>query len=181
MRGAKPLSCLIMITYFLIYPSFLSTSTVECLVYNVGDSENWNTGVNYLSWLHKYNFSVGDTLVFNYVLTQHNTCVVTQATYQSCNSSSGVLARYESGNDQIVLNEAKKYWFICDVPGHCSGGMRFGINVNDHNNDANNTAPDLPVPGMDQNSGTKTRGASLLIYSIAALLAFLLNLLHNTP
>lgn len=83
--------------------------------------------------------------VFNYVLTQHNTCVVTQATYQSCNSSSGVLARYESGNDQIVLTEAKKYWFICDVPGHCSGGMRFGINVNDNNT----AAPDLPS-GMDQ-------------------------------
>lgn len=61
MKEAKPLSCFIMI-YFLIYPLFLSTGTVESLVYNVGDSENWNTGVNYLSWLQKYNFSVGDTL-----------------------------------------------------------------------------------------------------------------------
>lgn len=80
-----------------------------------------------------------------------------------------MLARYESGNDQIVLTEAKKYWFICDVPGHCSGGMRFGSNVNDN---INNTAPDLP--GMDQNSGKKNGGASLLVYSMAALLAFIL-------
>ncbi|XP_074364217.1 basic blue protein-like [Apium graveolens] len=172
MEGAKPVSCFMKI-FFLIYCSFLSTSTVESLVYNVGDSENWNTGVNYLSWLQKYNFSVGDTLVFNYVLTQHNTCVVTQATYQSCNSSTGVLARYETGNDQIVLNEAKKYWFICDVPDHCSGGMRFGINVNDINN---NTTADVPS-GMDQNSATKKRDASLLVYSVAASLAFLLKVL----
>lgn len=100
--------------------------------------------------------------------------MVSQATYQSCNSSSGVLARYESGNDQIVLNEAKKYWFICDVPGHCSGGMRFAINVYDNNNNNNNNNNNTAVlpPSTDQSSGTKgSWHATLLIFSIAASLA----------
>ena len=59
MKQAQGLSCFMIL---IIYPIFLSTSIVESLVYNVGDSENWNTGVNYLSWSQKYNFTVGDTL-----------------------------------------------------------------------------------------------------------------------
>lgn len=66
---------------------------------------------------------------FTYVKGQHNAYEVTEDTYRSCNVSSGVLAKYESGNDQIKLKQAKKYWFICNVPGHCLGGMRFSIDV----------------------------------------------------
>lgn len=76
MEGARPLSCFMMIIYLLICPLFVSTSTIESLVYNVGDSENWNTGVNYLSWLQKYNFSVGDTLGQHSV--QPLSCIICQ-------------------------------------------------------------------------------------------------------
>jgi hypothetical protein len=66
---------------------------------------------------------------FRYVKGQHNAYEVREATYRSCDASSGVLAKYESGDDQVKLRQAKKYWFICNVPGHCLGGMRFGIDV----------------------------------------------------
>ena len=64
---------------------------------------------------------------------QHNTYEVTENTYRSCDVTSGVLAKYESGDDQVKLKQAKKYWFSCNVPGHCLGGMRFSIDVKETN------------------------------------------------
>lgn len=68
--------------------------------------------------------------VFKYIAGQHNAYEVTEATYKSCNDSSGVLARYNSGDDKVRLTEVRKYWFICTINGHCLGGMRFTIEVN---------------------------------------------------
>ncbi|KAF8377789.1 hypothetical protein HHK36_031174 [Tetracentron sinense] len=81
---------------------------------------------------------------------QHNTFEVNEEAYRSCNSSTGVLAKYESGHDQVTLTEAKKYWFICDIAGHCLGGMRFSINVTEWRPNTNSTstseAPVQPCP-----------------------------------
>ncbi|KAK1324993.1 hypothetical protein QJS10_CPA01g00366 [Acorus calamus] len=95
----------------------------------VGDAEGWDTGINYLSWSQKYNFTVGDVLDFNYVKSQHNAYEVTEDTYRSCDGSKGVVNKYESGQDKVTLTEEKKYWFICNVSGHCLGGMKVGIEV----------------------------------------------------
>lgn len=65
---------------------------------------------------------------------------VAEDTYRSCDASSGVLAKYESGEDQVALDKVKRYWFICNIEGHCLGGMRFGIQVNEANNVTNSTA-----------------------------------------
>ncbi|PON45076.1 Cupredoxin [Parasponia andersonii] len=121
----------------IIYTLFLNGATSE--VYVVGDGDEWNSQANFLSWSTKYNFTVGDILVFKYVKGQHNVYEVEEDTFRSCDSSSGVLEKYESGNDQVKLTEAKKYWFICDVSGHCLGGMRFGIDVKQANPSSDNT------------------------------------------
>ncbi|KAL5856128.1 hypothetical protein ACOSQ3_005962 [Xanthoceras sorbifolium] len=121
---------------------------VKSADYIVGDEEQWNSQANFGSWSQLYNFTVGDVLVFKYNKEQHNVYEVTQTTYQTCDASSstgGVLAKYESGNDQIALTEAKKYWFICNVAGHCLGGMRFNIDVKDQEaNTTSNSAPSSP-------------------------------------
>ncbi|KAJ1436311.1 Phytocyanin domain [Sesbania bispinosa] len=116
-------------------------------VYIVGDEEEWSSQTNYASWAEGYNFSLGDVLVFRYLKGQHNVYEVTEETFRSCDASSGVLAKYESGEDQVVLNEVKRYWFICNIAGHCLGGMRFGIEAKDGNNvtPASNSA-DEPIP-----------------------------------
>lgn len=77
-------------------------------------------------------------LVFKYLKGQHNVYEVIENAFRSCNASNGVLAKYESGEDQVVLNKVKKHWFICNIAGHCLGGMRFGIEVKDRNNDTTN-------------------------------------------
>ncbi|WJX21526.1 hypothetical protein P8452_10950 [Trifolium repens] len=110
-------------------------------VYAVGDQDEWSSQTNYATWAEKYNFSLGDVLVFKYVKGQHNVYEVREDSFRSCEtSSSGVLAKYESGEDQVVLNKVKKYWFICNIVGHCLGGMRFGIEVkNDSNKNVTNS------------------------------------------
>lgn len=112
---------------FLFYFSILYRA--RCEIYTVGDDEQWSTGVNYNAWSSKYDFAINDTLVFKYIKGAHNVYEVTQDTYRSCNGSSGVLAKYSSGKDEIKLTEAKEYWFICDIAGHCLGGMRFPVNL----------------------------------------------------
>ncbi|XVF00859.1 hypothetical protein REPUB_Repub04eG0038300 [Reevesia pubescens] len=118
-------------------------------VYTVGDEDQWNSEVDYVSWSQKYNFSVGDVLEFKYTKEQHNAYEVTEATYRSCDTSSGVLAKYETGDDRVKLTKSTKYWFVCNVSGHCLGGMRFGIDVQTGNN-SNNLAP--PTPSANSGS-----------------------------
>lgn len=40
--------------------SFLKGATSE--VYTVGDEDQWNSEVDYVSWSQKYNFTIGDVL-----------------------------------------------------------------------------------------------------------------------
>lgn len=87
---------------------------------------------------------------FKYEKGEHNVYQVTEATYRSCNSSSGVLAKYESGKDEVNLTELGKYWFICDIAGHCLGGMRFVIDVNESSG-TSNTDTTIPPPAKLNN------------------------------
>ncbi|XP_061364699.1 mavicyanin-like [Gastrolobium bilobum] len=126
-------SCTFLLAILTLLCSFL-LNCVMASVYTVGDQEEWSSQTNYASWAEGYNFSLGDVLVFKYVKGQHNVYEVKEDTFRSCDASSGVLAKYESGEDQVTLNEVKRYWFICNIAGHCLGGMRFGVLVKDSNN-----------------------------------------------
>ncbi|KAK3134590.1 hypothetical protein QOZ80_6AG0551090 [Eleusine coracana subsp. coracana] len=98
----------------------------------VGDGDSgWDSGVNYAAWARKRTFAVGDVLVFQYVSSQHNVYEVSESTYRSCDDKQkgGVLAKYSSGFDKVLLGEARSYWFICEFPGHCLGGMKLAVNV----------------------------------------------------
>ncbi|KAL6873934.1 hypothetical protein ACP4OV_014016 [Aristida adscensionis] len=98
-----------------------------------GEASGWvDSGVNYAAWARQYTFTVGDVLVFQYVRSQHNVYEVTESTFRTCDTGggrNGVRAKYATGNDRVALDEARGYWFICDFPGHCLGGMRFAVNV----------------------------------------------------
>uniref|UniRef100_A0A0E0LFS3 Phytocyanin domain-containing protein n=1 Tax=Oryza punctata TaxID=4537 RepID=A0A0E0LFS3_ORYPU len=101
--------------------------------YTVGDGP-WDTGTNYATWSDKHVFLAGDILVFQYVKSQHNVLQVTEATYRSCDTGgggdAGVLKSYDTGYDRVQLTEPNAtYWFICDFPGHCLGGMKLVVKV----------------------------------------------------
>jgi hypothetical protein len=86
--------------------------------------------------------------VFNYVKSQHNVYEVTEAAYRSCDPTpaGSVLATYDTGFDRIVLADAKTYWFICEVPNHCVGGMKLAVNVSNGAAGAPGGSPGMDVP-----------------------------------
>lgn len=85
--------------------------------------------------------------VFQYVKSQHNAYEVTESTYRSCDvgGGAGVVRAYASGYDRVQLTEAKTYWFICDFPGHCLGGMKVAVNVS-AGAGAGGQSPNVPLP-----------------------------------
>ncbi|CAN6198743.1 unnamed protein product, partial [Urochloa humidicola] len=106
--------------------------------YTVGDSAGWTNGPNYLTWSQKYNFTAGDTLVFNYVAAQHNVYRVTQDAFRACEPAANqTMGSWATGHDLVNLTVPGDYYFICDVAGHCLGGMKFAIAV---------AAPTPPLP-----------------------------------
>uniref|UniRef100_A0A0E0M3Z6 Phytocyanin domain-containing protein n=1 Tax=Oryza punctata TaxID=4537 RepID=A0A0E0M3Z6_ORYPU len=97
--------------------------------YTVGDSEGWTIGPSYLAWSQKYNFTAGDTLVFNYVQRQHDVLRVTQDAFRTCDPANQTVQRWGSGHDVVELPAPGSYYFICNVSGHCLGGMKFSVAV----------------------------------------------------
>ncbi|TYJ50112.1 hypothetical protein E1A91_A01G183400v1 [Gossypium mustelinum] len=136
-------------------------------VYSVGDENGWSSEVDYGSWSEKYNFTVGDVLEFTYNKGQHNVFEVTESTYRTCDASSGVLAKYESGDDKVELTESKKYWFICNVNGHCLGGMRFGVDVKAGNTSSTNLDP---TPSANSGNAFDSWSLGLCIFAFQFLL-----------
>lgn len=123
-------------------------------------------------------------VVFKYVKEQHNAYEVEEKTFRTCDASRGVLAKYESGNDRVTLTEEKKYWFICNVGGHCLGGMRFTIDVKQASPSSDNTGStdgsptsqptELPVtpPTSSSRSSLLSESWKIGIYSLASGMLF---------
>ncbi|CAN6192621.1 unnamed protein product [Urochloa humidicola] len=123
----------------------------------VGDvAFGWDSGVNYAAWARDHAFlTVGDALVFQYVSSQHNVYEVSESTYRSCDTgggNDGVRAKYTSGYDRVVLAEPRSYWFICDFPGHCLGGMKLAVNVSAAAVAGPSPPDDVPLPRPDGNT-----------------------------
>ncbi|KAJ0984573.1 hypothetical protein J5N97_002929 [Dioscorea zingiberensis] len=95
-------------------------------IYTVGDSNGWNTGVDYSSWANDKTFVVGDTLVFNYASGLHNVAEVTTSDYESC-TTSNVINSDNSGTTRVELSSPGRHHFICGVPGYCSQGMKLAV------------------------------------------------------
>uniref|UniRef100_A0ACD6A668 Uncharacterized protein n=1 Tax=Avena sativa TaxID=4498 RepID=A0ACD6A668_AVESA len=140
-----------------------------------GDGINgWDTGTNYATWSQAQSFAAGDVLVFEYVKSQHNVYEVTEAAYRSCDATApaDVLATYDSGFDRVVLPEANRtYWFICQVPNHCIGGMKLAVNVPGASTAA---VPPPPSPSAAL-SRTASSGCSLVLLVLALAHVLLVN------
>uniref|UniRef100_A0ACD5ZDA4 Uncharacterized protein n=1 Tax=Avena sativa TaxID=4498 RepID=A0ACD5ZDA4_AVESA len=142
-----------------------------------GDGINgWDTGTNYATWSQAQSFAAGDVLVFEYVKSQHNVYEVTEAAYRSCDATApaDVLATYDSGFDRVVLPETNRtYWFICQVPNHCIGGMKLAVTVPG--------ASTAAVPSPSPSAAAASRGSwtassgGLLLLALAVAHVLLVN------
>lgn len=109
-----------------------------------------------------------------YSTEQHNVKEVTNATYRSCDAGDGVIAVYESGNDEIGLTEARRYNFICDKDSHCLGGMRFSITVLEASRSNNTTTSVPPSPPVSSSVAAIRRSKAIHNSGIALALIFML-------
>jgi hypothetical protein len=68
--------------------------------------------------------------VFNYVKEQHNVYQVTQDEFRTCEPPANQSTRvWATGHDLVNLTVPGDYYFLCNVAGHCLGGMKFSIAV----------------------------------------------------
>ncbi|KAE8783496.1 basic blue protein-like [Hordeum vulgare] len=75
---------------------------------------------------------------FNYVPRQHDVLRVTRDAFQTCEPTAGQTVRkWASGRDVVDLAATGDYYFICNITGHCLGGMKFSVAV---------SAPPPPPP-----------------------------------
>ncbi|XP_074287856.1 basic blue protein-like [Silene latifolia] len=143
---------------------------VDSITIKVGGDDRWSDSIDYVSWASQYNFTVGDVLVFSYTPTRHNVYEVTKTTFQSCNTSTGVDAKYSSGNDEIVLKEAKPYWFVCTVDDHCRVGMKLAVNVTAA---STNITPSPPPATSSENSASTMLTTAMIFLVSAGFLSIL--------
>ncbi|KAH1066594.1 hypothetical protein J1N35_031581 [Gossypium stocksii] len=101
--------------------------TVTATDHIVGANKGWNPGINYTLWANNQTFYVGDFISFRYQKTQYNVFEVNQTGYDNC-TTEGAVGNWSSGKDFILLNESKRYYFICGN-GQCFNGMKVSVVV----------------------------------------------------
>ncbi|XVE95247.1 hypothetical protein REPUB_Repub02eG0079800 [Reevesia pubescens] len=97
------------------------------IVYTVGDTSGWTTGVDYTTWTNGKTFKVGDSLVFNYP-TSHTVDEVSSSDYSTCTVGNAITTD-NSGATTFALKTAGTHYFICGVIGHCGNGMKLAVKV----------------------------------------------------
>ncbi|PWA87567.1 Cupredoxin [Artemisia annua] len=108
-------------------------------VYTVGDSAGWALGVDYNTWASDKTFKVGDKLVFNYD-SSHTVDLVSSTDYTTCAIGNSI-ASYNTGTTTIALNKTGSQYFICGIPGHCTGGMQLTVKVTSSDDVSPSPAP----------------------------------------
>ncbi|GMY05237.1 basic blue protein-like [Fagus crenata] len=101
----------------------LHSEMAQAATYTVGDAGGWT--FNVAGWPKGKRFRAGDTLVFNYSPTAHNTVAVNKAGYNTCTAPRGAKV-FQTGKDQIKLVKGQNF-FICSFAGHCQSGMKIAV------------------------------------------------------
>ncbi|KAK1301915.1 hypothetical protein QJS10_CPB12g01186 [Acorus calamus] len=124
-------------------------------VYTVGDDSGWSAGVNYDDWSSGKSFRVGDSLVFSYGAGVHTLSEVSAADYSSCSTSNSINTD-SSGSTTITLKSPGTRYFICSVPGHCTGGMKLSVTVGASSSTGGSSTTTSPGASSSGGSGTSS-------------------------
>ncbi|RCV12056.1 hypothetical protein SETIT_2G237700v2 [Setaria italica] len=96
--------------------------------FTVGDDQGWMSGIDYTDWTSGKTFAVGDKLLFSYRSQEHTVTEVSKSGYYTC-SGSGALSDDTSGWTVVTLTGPGTRYFICNVTGLCSSGMKLAVTV----------------------------------------------------
>ncbi|RAL47131.1 hypothetical protein DM860_014025 [Cuscuta australis] len=130
--------------------------------HTVGGRNFWNSNVNYTEWALKEHVYKGDWLYFVFDKTQFSVLEVNKTDYESCNSNHVLHDYTRGGRDVVQLNETKTYYFISGN-GHCYGGTKVAIRVEDH--------PPPPKAQPAKNSSPPTFRGHILVPALFAVAA----------
>ncbi|KAK1304072.1 hypothetical protein QJS10_CPB11g00268 [Acorus calamus] len=144
----------------------------------VGDSQQWNTGVDYTTWANNQKFAVGDTLEFKYGLT-HNVYEVNKSDYDSCSSSNPIKV-HNGGDTSITLSSGSSY-YLCSTSNHCSQGMKLAVTTaasstpsgasppSGSNSPSNGSTTPSPPPPPPNGSGSGRVSSGVAVAGVLAL------------
>ncbi|XP_010939704.1 mavicyanin [Elaeis guineensis] len=136
---------------------------VSATVYTVGDTSGWTSGVDYSTWTSGKTFAAGDSLVFNYASGAHTVTEVSSSDYDSCSASNAITSD-SNGPTTIQLKTPGTHYYICAIPGHCSGGMKLAVAVGGSASGSPTTpsppsTSTTPTPPTSTTTGTRYSGA----------------------
>ncbi|KAJ1290035.1 hypothetical protein BS78_02G211200 [Paspalum vaginatum] len=106
------------------YAAALASATT----FIVGDDEGWTISGDYIAWVKGKTFAVGDKLVFSYPTAEHTVTEVGKTDYFAC-AGGNALSDDRSGSTNVTLTVPGTRYFICNIPGHCTVGMRLAVTV----------------------------------------------------
>ncbi|WOL07784.1 hypothetical protein Cni_G16533 [Canna indica] len=114
----------------------------------VGDQQVWAPGVNYTAWAEKFQFHVGDWLVFYYQKGYYDVLEVNATAYEVCAADNPIVNWSRGRSFAYQLNRTGNYYFICSR-GYCYNGMKLTI-----------VAKPLPAtsPAPSQNDSSASSG-----------------------
>ncbi|KAJ9163087.1 hypothetical protein P3X46_022797 [Hevea brasiliensis] len=153
---AKRINMAILFASVAIVTAGLSVKGAEAAVFVVGDTFGWQIPTNstfYSSWASSHNFSVGDTLLFNFTTGVHDVANVTLDAYTNCNASN-TLTVINTGPANVPLTATGMHYYICTFPGHCSSGQKLAVNVGGSTSSTPSppgTTTNPPPPGTTAN------------------------------
>ncbi|KAH7858292.1 hypothetical protein Vadar_022083 [Vaccinium darrowii] len=144
MSSSAPRLILLLLAAFILFAAVGATDHI------VGANRGWNPGINYTLWANNHTFYVGDLISFRYQKMQYNVFEVNQTGYDNC-TTEGAVGNWTSGKDFILLDKAKRYYFICGNGG-CFNGMKVSVVVHP-----------LPSPPSAAVATTHTKSAAPVV------------------
>ncbi|GJN03820.1 hypothetical protein PR202_ga21302 [Eleusine coracana subsp. coracana] len=139
-------------------------AAASATTYTVGDTQGWTTNVDYSGWTSGKNFAVGDKLLFNFASAAHTVTEVSKSNYESC-SSSNAISSNSNGPATVTLSSPGTHYFICGVPGHCSGGMKLAVDVG---GSSSGGSPSTPGTSPSSPNGASARMQAAPALAVAA-------------
>ncbi|PUZ51926.1 hypothetical protein GQ55_6G230000 [Panicum hallii var. hallii] len=118
-------------------------AAASAATWTVGDAQGWTLGGDYATWARGKNFSVGDTLAFNFATGNHDVLVVSKSDYDNCNTGSA-MNTIQTGPATVTLSSAGDHYYICGIGTHCSGGMKLAVNVGSGSGSPSPSTPSAP-------------------------------------
>ncbi|RYR40899.1 hypothetical protein Ahy_A09g046644 [Arachis hypogaea] len=97
----------------------------------VGGSEGWKIPSNdsgYQDWANNQKFSLGDILVFDFTMNQHNVVEVPKDSHDICSPENAINTTTNSPAN-FILNKEGQFYYICSFGTHCIQGQKLSIIV----------------------------------------------------